>query len=101
VPKNIMNRETLIRQLRQRLGQKYHRGDIAARTDEQILSAYLRCATCGLSFFDANSLGTTDVFQHEGVLEVEALVVSKALDVDKFLFVVTKAMKDHRCPAAN
>jgi hypothetical protein len=79
-----MNRHTLAKALRRRLARSSDPGEVARRTDEQIVDAYLRCCHCrGELFADRHA------------------AVNNAEDPAEFLRLLSLALAAHRCAAAN
>lgn len=79
-----MNKRTLTKALRRRLARKYHPGDVAARSDEQILAAYLVCSQCQTALFSN-----------------PAAAISNSKDADEFLSLVNMALAAHMCASKN
>jgi len=79
-----VNRLTLAKALRRRLARHYHKGDVAARSDGQILAAYLVCSKCTLPLFADGDWAVTN-----------------AQNVDEFLTLTEMALATHRCSAKN
>lgn len=74
-----MNLRTLSKALRRRLARRFHKGDVAARTDAQIVLAFLLCGKCQQPYFSDS-----------------AKVIADAKSADEFVQTVEAKLLEHR-----